>query len=332
MARKPKYYVRPDGLHEAIRVVNGKRVAFRGSSDAEVERRMIEYRERIAKGRPFSEVAEEWEGIHFPTLAANSLKNYWPALKRAIDEFGDEPIKEIKAPNIKRFINEFAHGGRAWKTVTTQRLILSLVFDYAVTEGEIEYNPCASVKVPKGLAKSFRDAASIEDEERVKKYAKGWLLPYLIIYTGLRKGEALGLTYDDIDRKNLVIWVRRSVYHTDDGKPYTKEPKTEAGERQERDRVQISPTPPEKRRHPLGCLLFCFLKYLFCILYHLDEGLVRAGLMLFIANLVLDIAGQSVKVLLRAGVVFKKRVHIAVGHVHFNHLMRSLPPRRTNYA
>lgn len=231
MARRPKYYVRPDGLHEAIRVVNGKRVAFRGSSDAEVERRMIEYRERIAKGRPFSEVAEEWKGIHFPTLAPNSLKNYRPALARAIKEFGDMSVKEIRPPDVKRFINEFARGGRAQKTVATQLLVLSLALGYAVSEGEIEYNPCTSITPPKGLQKGHRDAAGVEDEEKVKRAAKVWLLPYLILYTGLRMGEALALTYDDIDREERVIRVTKSVYHTDDGKPHIKKPKTEAGMR-----------------------------------------------------------------------------------------------------
>ena len=37
MAKK-KYYQRPDGLYEAIRVVNGKRKAFRGRTPHEVER------------------------------------------------------------------------------------------------------------------------------------------------------------------------------------------------------------------------------------------------------------------------------------------------------
>ena len=30
MAKKQKYYQRPDGLFETIRTINGKRVAFRG--------------------------------------------------------------------------------------------------------------------------------------------------------------------------------------------------------------------------------------------------------------------------------------------------------------
>lgn len=230
MPRKPKYYVRPDGLHEAIRTINGKRVAFRGKTDAEVERRMIEHKERLAKGRTFREVADEWKGIHFPTLAPNTLKGYRPALARAVKEFGDTSIRDIRPPDIKRFINEFARGGRALKTVANQLLVLSLVLGYVVSEGEIEYNPCASISPPKGLQKSHRDAASPEDEERVKASAGVWLLPYLILYTGLRKGEALALTYDDIDRENKVLQVTKSVYHIGD-KPYIKKPKTEAGTR-----------------------------------------------------------------------------------------------------
>ena len=103
MAKK-KYYQRPDGLYEAIRVVNGKRKAFRGRTPHEVEQKMIAYQGEIARGRLFREVEEEWEAEHFPTLTANTLKGYRPAARRAVDRFGDTPIRNIKAPEIKRFI------------------------------------------------------------------------------------------------------------------------------------------------------------------------------------------------------------------------------------
>ena len=50
MAKK-KYYQRPDGLYEAIRVVNGKRKAFRGRTPHEVEQKMIAYQGEIARYR-----------------------------------------------------------------------------------------------------------------------------------------------------------------------------------------------------------------------------------------------------------------------------------------
>lgn len=232
-SRKDKYYKRSDGLYEAIRIINGKRKAFRGRSPKEVEQKMIAYKGEIERGRLFREIAEEWEAVHFPTLAPNTLKGYRPASRRATEHFGDTPIRQIKAPDIKRFINEFARAGngqasRAQKTVTNQLLVLNLIMSYAAENGEIDFNPCTYVSVPKDLSKKRREAASPEDEAVVKKTADVWLLPYLILYTGLRKGEALALTYGDIDRKQKIIHVTKSVYHINN-KPYIKKPKTEAG-------------------------------------------------------------------------------------------------------
>ena len=45
----PKYYVRPDGLHESIITVNGKRKAFRGKTDREVWNKIKAYRKTIAR-------------------------------------------------------------------------------------------------------------------------------------------------------------------------------------------------------------------------------------------------------------------------------------------
>lgn len=235
-SKKAKYYQRPDGLYEAIRVIDGKRKAFRGHSPKEVEQKMIAYQGAIERGRSFREIAEEWEELHFPTLAPNTLKGYRPACRRAKEHFGNTSISQIKAPDIKKFISAFARTGpgqtsRAQKTVANQLLVVSLVMGYAAENGEIEFNPCANVSIPRDLSKDRREAASPEDEAKVKASADVWLLPYLILYTGLRKGEALALTYDDIDHKNGVIRVTKSVYH-ESTSPKIKSPKTAAGIRE----------------------------------------------------------------------------------------------------
>ena len=48
----PKYYVRPDGLHETIIKINGKRKAFRGRTDREVWEKVKSYRADAAAGTP----------------------------------------------------------------------------------------------------------------------------------------------------------------------------------------------------------------------------------------------------------------------------------------
>ena len=70
----------------------------------------------------------------------------------------------------------------------------------------------------------------IDTEEFIKKSYDIWLFPYIAIMTGMRKGEILALQWKDIDFKNDIIKVYKSVYHDGD-KPFIKEPKTEAGKR-----------------------------------------------------------------------------------------------------
>lgn len=228
--KKSKYYVRPDGLHEAIRTIHGKRIAFRGRSDAEVERKMLEYQARLAQGRTFREVAADWEAEHFEAVTPNTLRAYRPALTRAVKHLGDDLVREITPPMVKEFIVDFAGHGYAKKTVTTQLQICNMIFSWAVEHGDCDTNPCTYVSIPKGLKKTYRDAASPEDEARVKATPHIWLLPYFILYTGLRKGEALAIQGRDIDRKNMVIHVTKSVYHQY-GKAWIKAPKSDAGNR-----------------------------------------------------------------------------------------------------
>lgn len=234
MARKT-YYQRPDGLYEAIRVINGKRKAFRGHTPREVEQKMIDYQGEVERGKLFKEIADEWEKRHYPTLSPTTVKGYKPACKRAVDCFGNTPIKQIAAPMVKRFIDSFAHNGpkqipRGKKTVTNQLLVVSLIMGYAVEIGEIPFNPCLHLPRPSAAKRVRREAASTEDEAKIKANPKEWFFPYLVLYTGLRCGEALALTYGDIDQNAGVIHVTKSVYYSDNN-PRLKSPKSSAGVR-----------------------------------------------------------------------------------------------------
>lgn len=51
-------YRRPDGLYEKVITVGGKRVYFRGKTEKEVERKMLEYNERRETGEPFRAIVK----------------------------------------------------------------------------------------------------------------------------------------------------------------------------------------------------------------------------------------------------------------------------------
>lgn len=241
-----KYYKRPDGLYETIRKIDGKRVAFRGRTVAEVDRKLIEFQGIQKNGLPWETVIEEWHDKHFPTLAPTTLRGYNAAYRRAYDEFKGMPIRSITPKMIQKAISDFAKLGYAQKTVTTQLQMYQMTFDYAVICGYIESSPCTSVRMPSNLPKTPREAASAEDEAAVKTNPTEWLLPYLILYTGLRKGEALALTYNDIDLGDDVIHVTKSVYH-ENNHPKIKLPKTKKGYRDVPILYPLKPYLPNKK-------------------------------------------------------------------------------------
>ena len=221
---------RPDGLIQRQVTINGKRKSFYGHSDRELNRKIAEYKEESGRGRKFKAIAEDWEKEHFPTLEHNTLKGYRPALHRAIDEFGDQYIRSITAKDISRYLERMAKKGFAQKTVRTQLLVINLIFEKTVLDGELEYNPASPVKIPKGLSKNRREIPSEDEIEKVKNGlpCTFGLFAFFILYSGCRRGEAMALTYGDIDRETSLIHISKSVYH-DNNRPRIKQPKTDAG-------------------------------------------------------------------------------------------------------
>ena len=227
----PKYYVRPDGLHESIITVNGKRKAFRGKTDREVWNKIKAYRAEAEKPKtvPFSDVAHAWWNEIEPTLAPNSLRNYSPAYDRAVAQFGPEDVATITSKEVETYINQFAKT-HAKKTVITQRQIIRQILNKAQREGYVSFNAAQAVLLPKNLPQKRRHAPPADQIQKIKDNLNDdfGLFAFLIYYTGCRRGEAEGLRYEDIDREKGRIYIRRSVYHTGPT-PQIKEPKTAAG-------------------------------------------------------------------------------------------------------
>lgn len=242
MAKYPKYYVRPDGLHETIIRINGKRKAFRGKTDREVWEKVKAFDRTAAEAKAqqaakeattFAALADRWWDEIEPTLEHNSTKNYRPALKRAKDEFGDRQVSEITAQEIDAYIHEFS-ATRARKTVSTQLQIIRQVLRFAVVQGALPYNPAEALRVPKGLKVTYRMPPDDAQIKLIKNHAKDMpfgLFAALIYYTGCRRGEALALTGADIDRKAKRISISKSVYYVGNH-AQVKRPKTEKGTRE----------------------------------------------------------------------------------------------------
>lgn len=143
-------------------------------------------------------------------------------------------------------------------TISKVYVILNMCFNHALTKGHIGENPMMKVKMPKesSLVKKKKEAKwlSSSDVEKIvleaervntkefrikgkvgeRVYGVNAYYIILIIYTGLRIGELMALTWNDIDFKNKTLNVNKSrAKGMIDGKTtlYIKDPKSESGTR-----------------------------------------------------------------------------------------------------
>ena len=219
---------RKDGYYTVTKTINGKRVFFYGVTRMEALKKAEAQMRIEEEGYTFEEVAEDWEEHHFSTLVWNTQKQYRPALRRAVAEFGEDLIKDITPSDISAFIHGFAIGDRSDKVVRTQLMVINQVFKYAINcLGVNISNPARDITVPKHLKKHKVTPPSSEDIKRIKENiaVPFGLFPYMLLYTGLRKNELLALTWEDVDIKSRTITVNKSIYHRYNV-PYLKEPKT----------------------------------------------------------------------------------------------------------
>lgn len=214
---------RADGRYR--KTVEG--VTFYAKTERELYKKIRDYSDRQEEGPTFKEVSDEWWECEVEKLSPSTVKGYVKACERAVDWFGDLRIKNITTSNVTKELNRFARLGYAKKTVLNQKIVINRIFHYAITEGYISVNPAREAEIPRNLTQKKRTAATVEDEEKIKDSAKEWLLPFFALCTGLRKGELIGLRWEDIDLDNNLISVNRSVWYG--AGTNIKEPKTEAG-------------------------------------------------------------------------------------------------------
>lgn len=229
---------RKDGLWQqsVTVIVSGRKVQkyFYGKTKAEVLKKIQAYTDEQATGPTFAAVADEWWEQHEPTLAANTLKGYRPALHRAKEHFGDRRIRQITPAGINQFLRDVIKKiNAAHKTAATQLMVINLICRYAVENGYIPSNPARDVSLPRGLAKTTRKMPEPEDLQRIKDSTDVpfGMFAFWALYTGCRRGELLALTWEDIDMKGRWVNVSKSLYYSN-GKAEIKEPKTQAGIRQ----------------------------------------------------------------------------------------------------
>lgn len=118
------------------------------------------------------------------------------------------------------------------RTISHYHKLLYSIFKEALYDGIIEENVMNKIRPPKII--NAREARSLDIEsstEIIKQLKQFGVSPFrevllLIFYTGMRRGEACGLQWNDIDFENRTITIRRASYYLPKKGIYTDSLKT----------------------------------------------------------------------------------------------------------
>lgn len=228
---------RPDGRYVKVKTINGNKIPFYSRAKSEklaekdIENQLLEYKQQEEKGKLYKEVAKEWEREHYKNIEHQTEARYKTLVSHSIDEFGEQYVKLIVAEDIDTFLKGFSTKGYSSKSIKDQYSVLKMILKHAHLKGYIQSLP-AFPKAPKGKNSVKREPLNDEQIKIVESSINCTFgfLAYFLLYTGLRKSEALAVQYQDIDLKNNIIHINKALYYKSN-EPYIKTPKTEAGKR-----------------------------------------------------------------------------------------------------
>lgn len=222
------------GLYYCSRTIDGINRKFRAKDPEVLYRKVEDAVSKVPEVPTFSKLAEDWERWKYEMVEDNTIACYKPNVKRAVEALGTKAVTDILPVDIERIISRMKSQGYSAQSVKTQKAVLKMIFDFAVIQDHpiISSNPVTSVSIPRGLPRTRRtspnDAAMQAIFDNVDKAPFG-LFAFLLLHTGCRRGEALALTWGDIDTDNDLINVNKEFTYPTGTTPILKTTKTEAG-------------------------------------------------------------------------------------------------------
>jgi integrase len=169
--------------------------------------------ERIEPCRQtFQQYAEEW--LERQAVRERTIEIYrWALNKHLIPYFGRRRLDQITAEDIAAFIAHMKRKQLKGWTITSALRPLSIILAQAARKGRIAVNPMTQLERGERPSHDDQRAKRILSLEEMRALVEATdselnkCLLELLLTSGLRIGEALGLTLGDLDPANELIRV-----------------------------------------------------------------------------------------------------------------------------
>lgn len=122
----------------------------------------------------------------------------------------------LQSIQIQRYYNKLYKSSKSSSIIKNLNKLLREFFNYAISEGYLNRNPCTGLSIP-GLKDVKKEEIQVFTDDEIHKFENALnehrlkALFLLVLGTGLRQGELLGLKWSDINLDKKELHVERSI-------------------------------------------------------------------------------------------------------------------------
>ncbi|MCR4606689.1 MAG: site-specific integrase [Oscillospiraceae bacterium] len=205
-----------------------QRKTFTGKTQKEVREKMQAAAVSVNEGSYFEpskltvkEWFDTWIDVYCKDKKFATIQQYKSFGKNHIcGSLGAVKLSKLTSVQIQQFYNQLAEGGNkvtskplAPKSIKNIDGILKKCLNTAVEQGLIKSNPAQHTTIAKVIRKEVEPLTE-EQQKAMIKAVKGTDYEYVlltVLFTGLRQGEAIGLTWDCVDFTKGTLKVYRQL-------------------------------------------------------------------------------------------------------------------------
>ncbi len=166
-------------------------------------------------GLKVAQLFERWhEDVLRHQVGASASSNYMSvATHHIVPTLGNKKVVDLTVTDVDRLLSKKLDGGLSVSTVRRIRSVFAQCLDQGLRWGLVNRNVATLSRAPREARKEGRTITP-DQARQLLEFLKGrrnealWVL---MLSTGLRRGEALGLMWSDFDRDSGVLRVRRQL-------------------------------------------------------------------------------------------------------------------------
>ena len=220
--------LRADGRWEGIFTIGidpgtgkQKRKSVYASTQAECRKKLREATEAIAAGTytdpariTVGEWFALWQAEYLGDVKPGTAANYAQHVKKhVLPNVGAIRLLELRAPMIQRIYNSLQRRGISPKTIKNLHGCIHRALEVAVKCEYLQRNPSDACTLPRSERAEIQpiDAPEVARLLKSLEGTEHEAFFKTALFTGMRSGELIGLTWDCVDFEKGVIYIRKQL-------------------------------------------------------------------------------------------------------------------------